>query len=560
MYRFAQSYGAIIEKAPLQAYVSALIFSPACSLTRRLFTSKEPAWIFQKPRFERQWNRCLTTLTDLGGYPHSVTFSPDGRRIVSGSTGCCCKVWDAATGTEISRLSEMVKFKRYVGFQSVVFDKGSQFVTIKSTDHTVGTWDVETGTCISTCEGSEDHIEASFISPVNRRRATSCATGDILITDSANDAKVTTLQGHSGFVDAVDFSRDGRLIASGSNDSTVKIWDGVTGVEISTLYGHSGAVQAVCFSPDKSRLASVSTDKTIKIWDIENSAGTSTVRGHGSQRQPVDSVSLSLDGRRIASASQDGIVDIWDAENGDKIQTIDHGCKFSEVTFSPDGRSIAVETRNHAVVISDVESGATISTCSIPFHGPLAISIGGRRIAVGRGNDIDTRDAVDGRNALTLSGHSSDVESLAFSPKDRYILASASSDETIKIWDIGTGSNISTLHVGIDIRRLKFDPTGTYLHTDSLLSLRNSKWSSNSTTPQTELVLPQLRQDYYGVDVDGSWITCHGQNILWLPPEFRETNTYYQGTRDVLPQTIAIGGLLGRVWWITFSPEHHPFA
>ena len=33
---------------------------------------------------------------------HSVAYSPDGKHIVSGSGDSTVKVWDAATGTEVS--------------------------------------------------------------------------------------------------------------------------------------------------------------------------------------------------------------------------------------------------------------------------------------------------------------------------------------------------------------------------------------------------------------------------------------------------------------------------
>ncbi|KAH8747282.1 hypothetical protein F5883DRAFT_584118, partial [Diaporthe sp. PMI_573] len=50
MHRFARSYRGIIEKAPLQAYSSALIFSPTNSLTRNIFQEKGPGWIIRKPQ------------------------------------------------------------------------------------------------------------------------------------------------------------------------------------------------------------------------------------------------------------------------------------------------------------------------------------------------------------------------------------------------------------------------------------------------------------------------------------------------------------------------------
>lgn len=58
-YRFILSHKPAIEIAPLQVYISALVFSPARSLVRELFKNKEPDWITVKPSIGSDWNTCL---------------------------------------------------------------------------------------------------------------------------------------------------------------------------------------------------------------------------------------------------------------------------------------------------------------------------------------------------------------------------------------------------------------------------------------------------------------------------------------------------------------------
>jgi WD40 repeat protein len=53
-------------------------------------------------------------------------------------------------------------------------------------------------------------------------------------------------------------------------------------------------------------------------------------------------------------------------------------------------------------------------------------------------------DVVTGREIRTLQGHNNVVKSVSFSP-DRKTLASGSDDKTIKIWDVNTGKEIRTL-------------------------------------------------------------------------------------------------------------------
>ena len=96
-HRFTLSYRWIVEHAPLQAYASALVFAPTCSLVKMKFKAEEPDWLSTKPVVEANWNACLQTLEGHNGSVQSVAFSPDGQRLASGSYKTV-KIWDAASG------------------------------------------------------------------------------------------------------------------------------------------------------------------------------------------------------------------------------------------------------------------------------------------------------------------------------------------------------------------------------------------------------------------------------------------------------------------------------
>ncbi len=77
-------------------------------------------------------------------------------------------------------------------------------------------------------------------------------------------------------------------------------------------------------------------------------------------------------------------------------------------------------------------------------------------------------DAVKGSETLTLKGHTSGVNSVAFSPDGKRIV-SDSGDNTVKVWDADTGSETLTLkgHTG-GVRSVAFSPDGKRIVSASL--------------------------------------------------------------------------------------------
>ncbi|KAK0631179.1 hypothetical protein B0T17DRAFT_590423 [Bombardia bombarda] len=325
--RFILSNKRPIEIAPLQAYASALVFSPEHSLIRELYKKEGPDWMALKPRMEADWNACVQTLE---GHSHSVTsvvFSADGQRLASGSDDKTVKIWDAATGACVQTLEGHGNW-----VTSVVFSVDGQRLASGSDDETVKIWDAATGACIQTLEGHSRSVISVTFSAAGQRFASGSYDKTVKIWDAATGACVQTLEGHGHWVRSVVFSADGQRLASGSHDKTVKIWDAATGACMQTLEGHSDWVNSVIFSVDGQRLASGSDDKTVKIWDAATGACVQTLEGHG---HSVTSVVFSVDGQRLASGSDDKTVKIWDAAMGTCLQTLNVGRRLNHLSFDP---------------------------------------------------------------------------------------------------------------------------------------------------------------------------------------------------------------------------------
>ena len=71
MKRFARFHRQTIELAPLQAYLSALIFAPTRSIVRNQFQDRALRWIRRLPDVQTDWNSVLQTLAMIQRAPGS---------------------------------------------------------------------------------------------------------------------------------------------------------------------------------------------------------------------------------------------------------------------------------------------------------------------------------------------------------------------------------------------------------------------------------------------------------------------------------------------------------
>lgn len=164
----------------------------------------------------------------------------------------------------------------------------------------------------------------------------------------------------------------------------------------------------------------------------------------------------------------------------------------------------------------------------------------------------------------TLEGHSDRVNSVAFSPNGSK-LASASIDQTVRIWDVGTGQVEQTLmgH-SLWVRSVTFSPDGSKLASAS--SDRTVQiWDVG--TGQVEQTLEGLSdwvnsvafspddsksRPFYSVDMSGRWVTQNGSRILYLPWDHRPGYVATVATRGSI---LAIGTATGRVMFMTFHSD-----
>jgi WD40 repeat protein len=131
------------------------------------------------------------------------------------------KVWNAETGAVLRTLRGHEKTVRCVSFSP-----DARRIVSGSEDATVKLWDAETGEELRTLCGHGGLVHSVSFSPDGRRIVSGSVDRTVKLWDTETGAELLTLHGHGGVVISVSFSQDARRIVSADGKS-VNFWDSV---------------------------------------------------------------------------------------------------------------------------------------------------------------------------------------------------------------------------------------------------------------------------------------------------------------------------------------------
>jgi WD40 repeat protein len=294
---------------------------------------------FGDPLPERAVARIGTVRFRPGSQVWCVTFSPDGKFIVSGGEHDSIRFWDPATGKEIGGLPDYLGRPVY----SLAFAPDGRSLASGKWEGETQVWDIETGEelCLLGKPG-EDACWAAY-SPDGKVLAVSFVA-NIRVWDTTTWKEMVLLQGHQGGINHIAFARDTNRLVSGDLRGGLRVWDLTTGNEW-VLEGEQSNVCNVAISPDGSKCATVG-DAVLAVWDVESGEQLHHVRVPR-VRVDLDSVSFSPDGETIATTGRWGGVRLWDATTGEEVGGLgEPGAAFGKLAFSPDGKRLVVAAEN----------------------------------------------------------------------------------------------------------------------------------------------------------------------------------------------------------------------
>jgi WD40 repeat protein len=267
--------------------------------------------------------------------------------------------------------------------------------------------------------------------------------------------EVQILTPHFSWVHALTYSHQSKLLAFSGENNIVEIWSTETGEKLHSMSGHTDWVHAVTFSPDSELLVSGSADKTIKIWSVATGKKIRTFTGHTNW---VSCVTFSPDSELLASGSADKTIKIWSAATWKKHRNMTGHSDWMRSVHDPHYVSESVVTYRELHNLSGHND--LISSLAFSPNNKLLAS-------ASWDSTVKIWNPATGKEIRTLSGHSDRVYAVAFSADSQY-LASASADKTIMIWSVASGKNLRTLTAhGDQVMSLAFCPNSRFLATGS---------------------------------------------------------------------------------------------
>ncbi|OHD56265.1 MAG: hypothetical protein A2Y33_00410 [Spirochaetes bacterium GWF1_51_8] len=293
----------------------------------------------------------LILLRNLAGhdqYVFYVQFSPDGKKLVSGSADKTIRIWDIDAGIEETRvwgiynavwgipvayspsgkyivggvyenlivydaadkMKELSKQTAHEkGIQSLKISPDGKYVITGGVDGTINVWTLPDLTPVNKVQGHEKEIWSLCLTPDGKYLLTGGEDTLGKIWSFPDLTLKEEIKYHCFPIEYVDISKDGKMFLMGSADSSTSVWKwGQYSEPFRVLKGHMGNVLVAVFSKEGKYIFSGGEDDEIIAFNIESGQEVARLKDHWGD---VMSLCVSPNGKYLASGSRDKTIKVY---------------------------------------------------------------------------------------------------------------------------------------------------------------------------------------------------------------------------------------------------------
>jgi WD40 repeat protein len=378
-----------------------------------------------------------------GAEVFSLAISSDGKVMVSVSEDSTARIARAETGRE----THVLEHPDWV--EDVAFSPDNAWFVTVSDDKIVRVFETTTGVELRRMYHSS-FVQRVKVSPDGGWILTTGYDQTARIWDSRTGALMLEAS-LDGIGSALLFSQDGKRVVIGDRNGNVTIWD------ISSLYARIGYIEfeefvnRVKFDPNGNRVFINPDDKI--IWQLPYNQITIINQGElGRKVFTTDDLTSLLEispNSKWVALSENSEINrsqgvLYDLETEEAFY-LPHPSDLTGISFSPDNQYLATTNEgNGEVYIWEVATGQKIKTLTFDETAfTVAFSPKDATLAIGLSGKIILWDVVADQEKTQLL-HIGRVHLLAFN-QDGSLLASASSDGSINVWDMNQSDLVTPI-------------------------------------------------------------------------------------------------------------------
>lgn len=368
-------------------------------------------------------------------------------------------ILDVQTRKKICELEEA----RYIFYEKMRFSPNGKYISgyARSDDYYLELWSVETGKKIKRLSNNSPLKTFSYSSNSEYIIASFYSDCIILYNTRTGEEKFK-IQFPDSFIYIISCSPNNDFFAFQEDYDKISIYDLTTGHYVKGFeYFFAPGLIHLDVSPNGKNFASGSDcSYNVKIWNIETGTLVNELEGH---TDTILSITYSPDGRYIASGSRDGTVRLWCALTGKELKKF-FGHKYGTVVsaFSANSKFLFANpfTTNDGETskIWDIETGKEVVVdglgCFLGYNESKSLCC-----FRGENSTVRIYNTLTGKIVSTLRGHADLVDSVSYSPDDKYV--ATSDGEAIRIWEIKTGREIKKLNICTWVKGFSLD--GNYI-------------------------------------------------------------------------------------------------